>query len=379
MRSTGPSRSATSPGTSAGQKAAVLITIIAALMWAINEVWRFSAAVVVGLLAVLLVRDHRRDPSALANVFLLAAVAGHLVFPLLLKRAVWTPALHLVLLVSLAVPLAFWLAAHVHFEDDFRVTQPHLWAAAAFLAIGYISWLATVERALPAVLFPPHHDRFWALLPRLLGLVVVLHALMRVYLGAGTDLVLPRLRVRFVVLAVSGSYMLVELLGEVFFSGSASEPIAERAHSLAALVLMLGVAVLSLRVAGGIVRGPQAALDRPASDPALAERLQRLVEVDGVFRQEGLTIGSLADRLGAQEYKVRQLINAQLGFRNFNAFLNRYRVAEAEKLLADPARAHLGVAEIAYQVGYRSVATFNKAFKALNGRTPSEFRALRRG
>lgn len=347
-------------------------------MWATNEVWRFSAAIVVGLLAVLLVRDHRRDASARATVFLLATVAAHLVFPLLLRRSPWPPGLHLVLVFSLAVPIAFWLVARVHFEDDFRVTQPQVWGAAAFLGVGYMSWLATVERALPASVFPPEHGRFWALLPRILGLVIVLHALMRVYLGAGTDLVLPRLRVRFIVVAVSGSYMLVELLGEAFFSGSASEAIAERAHSLAALALVLGVATFSLRVAGGIVRGPQAALDRPALDPALAEQLKRLVELDGIFRLEGLTIGGLAERLGAQEYKVRQLINAQLGFKNFNAFLNRHRVAEAEKLLADPASAHLGVAEIAYRVGYRSIATFNKAFKALNGRTPSEFRAVRR-
>jgi len=202
---------------------------------------------------------------------------------------------------------------------------------------------------------------------------------MRVYVGAGTDLVLPRLRARFAVLAASGTYLQLELLGEVLFSRSESEALAESVHSLAVLALVLGVAFLSLRIAPEVLRAPRAALDGPALDPVLAERLQRLVEVDEVFRQEGLTIGSLAERLGAQEYKVRQLVNAQLGFRNFNAFLNRFRIAAAEKLLADPGQAHLGVAEIAYQVGYRSVGTFNKAFKELTGRTPSEHRAFHRG
>src|SRR5512134_3015787 len=103
-------------------------------MWAINEVWRFSAAVVVGLLAVLLLRDHRRDASARATVFLLLTVAAHLVFPLLLKRAAWAPVLHLVLGWSLAVPIAFWVLARVHSDDDFRLTPPQLGAAAAFLA-----------------------------------------------------------------------------------------------------------------------------------------------------------------------------------------------------------------------------------------------------
>jgi AraC-like DNA-binding protein len=138
------------------------------------------------------------------------------------------------------------------------------------------------------------------------------------------------------------------------------------------------VAFFSFRLAPEVLRAPRAALDGPALDPALAERLQRLVEVDEVFRHEGLTIRDLAERLGAQEYKVRQLINAQLGFKNFNAFLNRYRVAAAEKVLVDPTCTHLGVAEIAYQVGYRSLGTFNRAFKDATGRTPSEHRTSRR-
>jgi AraC-like DNA-binding protein len=196
-----------------------------------------------------------------------------------------------------------------------------------------------------------------------------------VYVGAGTDLVLPRLRARFLLLAVSGTYILLELLGEVLFTGSTTETLAEGVHSLGVLALVLGVSFFSLRVAPEVLRAPRMGLDSPALDPALADRLQRLVEVDEVFRQEGLTIGDLAKRLGAQEYKVRQLINAQLGFKNFNAFLNRYRIAAAEKVLADPTRAHLGVAEIAYQVGYRSLGTFNRAFKDVTGRTPSEFRA----
>jgi AraC-like DNA-binding protein len=346
-------------------------------MWATNEVLRFAAAVVVGLLAAVLLR-HRRDPSALASVLLLATVAAHLIFPLVLRRGAATPILHAVLLLAMAAPLAFWLLAQVHFDDDFRRRPAHLLTAAAYLATGYVVWLASVERRIPGSLFAPGHDRFWTLLPRLLGLAVVLHALLRVYVGAGADLVLPRLRARFLLLGVSGTYILLELLGEVLFTGSKAEPLAEGVHSLAVLALVLGVAFFSLCLAPDVLRAPPATLDGPALDPALAERLQRLVEVDEVFREEGLSIGGLAERLGAQEYKLRQLINAQLGFKNFNAFLNRFRIAAAEKTLADPGKDHLGVAEIAYGVGYRSLGTFNRAFKDLTGRTPSECRTSRK-
>jgi AraC-like DNA-binding protein len=343
-------------------------------MWATNEVLRFAAAVVAGLLATVLLRGHRRDPSALASVLLLVAAASHLVFPLLLRREVPTPILHAVLLLAMAAPLGFWLLARVQFEDDFGVRPVHLLMAVAFLAVAYVVWLIAVERRIPGLLLAPGHERFWPLLPRLLALAVVLHALLRVYVGAGTDLVLPRLRARFLLLAVSGTYILLELLGEILFTGSPAEALAEGVHSLAVLALVLGVAFFSFRIAPEVLRAAPTALDAPALDPALAERLRRLVEVDEVFRQEGLTIGDLAKRLGAQEYKVRQLINAQLGFKNFNAFLNRYRIEAAERVLADPGSAHLGVAEIAYQVGYRSLGTFNRAFKDATGRTPSERR-----
>ncbi|MGE0454477.1 MAG: helix-turn-helix transcriptional regulator [Vicinamibacteria bacterium] len=339
-------------------------------MWATTELLRFAAAVVAVLLGAVVLRDHRRNATAVASAALLAGVAAHLLLLPLLRHGAWQPVVHTVLLLSLTVPVAFWLLAHLHFDDDFRFRRRHAWAVAAFVAVGYVSWLAAVESA--------QSDRFWVLLPRLLGLVVVLHALLRVYVGAGADLVLPRLRARFAVLVVSGSYVLLELLGEVLFSGSASEATAEAAHAVAVLGLIMGVAFVSLRTASDVLRLPEAALDGPALDADLAERLRRLVEIDEVFREEGLTIGSLAERLGAQEHKLRQLINAQLGFKNFNAFLNRFRIRAAEKQLADPTKAHLGVAEVAYQVGYRSLATFNRAFKEVTGRTPTEHRAALR-
>jgi AraC-like DNA-binding protein len=347
-------------------------------MWTESEVWRFAAAVVLALLAAALVRDHPRDRSAWASVAFIACLVGHLVIPLLLRRG--APALlsHPVLLLGIAAPFAFWLLAQVHFGDDFRLGPVHLVMLLALMGAGYLAWLVTVGGLLTAGPFAPSYHRFWSLLPRLLSLAIVMHALLRVYVGAGSDLVLPRLKARYLLLVVAGTYIVVELLGEALISGTAAEQLADRVHSLAMLIVVWAVALLSLRATSEVLRPARAELDQPALDPALAERLRKLIEVDEVFREEGLTIGSLAERLGAQEYKLRQLINAQLGFKNFNAFLNRFRVTTAEKVLANPGKAHLGVAEVAYQVGYRSLGTFNRAFKELTGRTPTDYRASRR-
>ena len=142
-------------------------------------------------------------------------------------------------------------------------------------------------------------------------------------------------------------------------------------------LLALGLVTASLRVRPDLLRPPRLDPEAPVLDPRLAESLHRLVEVERVFREEGLTIGGLAQRLSVHEYKVRQLINDQLGFKNFNAFLNHYRVRDAQRLLADPETRHRNVAEVAYEVGYRSLGPFNKAFKDTTGQTPTEFRTAR--
>ena len=55
-------------------------------------------------------------------------------------------------------------------------------------------------------------------------------------------------------------------------------------------------------------------------------------------RDETLTIAGLAAQLGEQEYRLRRLINGQLGHRNFAAFLNGYRLAEVKSALSDPSQ-----------------------------------------
>jgi AraC-like DNA-binding protein len=347
-------------------------------MWTDSEVWRFSAAVVLALLAAALVRDHSRDRSAWTSVAFISCVVGHLLSPLLLRAGAPSLLSHPVLLLGIAAPFAFWLLAQVHFADDFRLGPVHAVMLLALLGAGYLSWLVTAGGVLTAGPFAPAYHRFWSLLPRILSLAIVIHALLRVYVGAGSDLVLPRLKARYLLLVVAGTYIVVELLGEALIIGTAAEQLADRVHSMAVLIVVWAVALLSLRAAPDVLRPARQAPDEPALDPALAERLRQLIEVGEVFQEEGLTIGSLAERLGAQEYKLRQLINAQLGFKNFNAFLNRFRVAAAEKVLADPGKAHLGVAEVAYQVGYRSLGTFNRAFRELTGRTPSDYRTSRK-
>ncbi len=122
-----------------------------------------------------------------------------------------------------------------------------------------------------------------------------------------------------------------------------------------------------------LVDTPSAAIHDPADDRLLAA-LEHLMATRQAYRDEGLGIAALAQRLDAPEYRLRRVINRRLGHRNFNAYLNGLRLADARAALADPARRGLPVLTIALSAGFQSIGPFNRAFKAETGLTPTEFR-----
>jgi len=346
-------------------------------MWGFAEVCRVSAATLCLLLIASLLRDHPADRSARASVFFLACVLGHLLEGLVLQSSAPAALGHGLVFLALAMPFAFWLLAQVHFDDDFQVAGRHWALLGLAVGIGYVSCLATTGR-MPGTWVASTDPNVWQVIPHLLSVAFVVHALIRVYVGAGPDLVLPRLRLRYALMAVTGTYMLVQLLAQLVLRGTASLQSVDKIHSGLVLAILFGVSLVGLRTSPLVLRPARPTIEAlPATDPALVERLRGLMEQEEVFRQEGLSIRALAERLGTQEHKLRQLINTRLGFKNFNAFLHQYRIQEAQKVLVDPARVDLGIAQVAYQVGYRSLATFNKAFKEVTGRTPTELRAAR--
>jgi AraC-like DNA-binding protein len=335
-------------------------------MWGLTEVLRIVGAVLALLVGSVILRDHPRDRSARASAFLLAGVIAHLVLPLLLRERAATGAIHVALLLASSVPFAFWLIAQIHFDDDFVAAPKHLWLLAGSAGVSYLCWL-----------FSPESEGFWMVVPKLIGIALIVHALIRIHVGTRSDLVLPRLRLRYAVLAVAGTYILLELIGEAVIRGAAAERVADRVHSAAVAALLFGIAFFALRANRQILKPAKVGFDTPAPDTQLLDRLRRLLEIDEVYRVEGLTVRGLAERLGTEEHKLREMINTHLGFKNFNAFLHHYRIGEAQRALRDPTRTETGVAQIAFEVGYRSLATFNKAFKELTGRTPTQLRESR--
>ncbi|MBS1797426.1 MAG: AraC family transcriptional regulator [Acidobacteria bacterium] len=102
----------------------------------------------------------------------------------------------------------------------------------------------------------------------------------------------------------------------------------------------------------------------------LKRRLETLMRDEKIYREPQLTLGELAKKLGVNTSALSYAINRGFG-RNFNDFVNEFRIREVCETLARERRRSL--LDVAFACGFNSKATFNRAFRKFTGRAPKEF------
>lgn len=85
-----------------------------------------------------------------------------------------------------------------------------------------------------------------------------------------------------------------------------------------------------------------------------------------------LSLRSLAGLINMHPNQLSWLLNESLG-KNFNEFINHYRVETFKNLAKDPANANITVLGLAYDSGFNSKTVFNTYFKKETGLTPKQF------
>jgi AraC-like DNA-binding protein len=282
-------------------------------------------------------------------------------------------------------PVIFWLWARAAFEDEFIIRRWHgvLWLVIVGIGFcvfyGWTAWpilaraggrtlsLVALVLALAAAV---QTIRTWpadlVAGRRRLRVAVLIMTLLYIGLAAGSDLAsipLASLGVPGSLASALGLYTLAMLGGFSLFSAPKTGP------------AVVGMPAEAAGNAGGVAQTEFRADDgRESIAPMLLRRLDNLMSLERIYRQEGLTIGTLAAKLDLPEYRLRQVINEGLGYRNFNAFLNRYRIDEAKAALSEACQKQVPVLTIAMDCGFQSIGPFNRAFKADTGLTPTEFR-----
>ncbi|HEY6578532.1 MAG TPA: helix-turn-helix domain-containing protein [Rhizomicrobium sp.] len=347
----------------------------------IEAALRGGTFVLLVLIGALFLRDARRVPAGLFGTCFAWGVACYTIAsaPIFVTAPYgWLLPLRLV---SMGNSVVLCLFAAAVFDDDFRPSWWHAVAWVTFVAFGFFCFLMNASLANIVI--------------HIFSLSCNVFVVWYVLAGRNVDLVEERRRLRAVLIVAIAFYSAAIVSSEMVFPrGTASETLT-LANSAGLLVITAVFAFVQLGVSrdGALISfrvlEPQSLVDtqpRPLAGVVSAERaerdedarllaaLRRLMEHDRVYREEGLSIGSLAARLGISEHALRRLINQRLGHRNFNAFLNGYRLDEVTAALADPAQGAVPILTIALDAGFQSLGPFNRAFKSRAGMTPSEFR-----
>ena len=157
-------------------------------------------------------------------------------------------------------------------------------------------------------------------------LTMAIAAVVVVWKGRDADLIEMRSKTRMWFVGTFVITVLAVAIKEFFYIFGSAEP------RLIGLVWMffisLAANVLFFRLNPTlklVEESPNVIPAEPIADPLVEELVQKM-ESERWYADHDLRVGSLADLMGLPEYQLRKKINQTLGFRNFNQFVNQYRI-----------------------------------------------------
>ena len=102
----------------------------------------------------------------------------------------------------------------------------------------------------------------------------------------------------------------------------------------------------------------------------LANKINTAMSESKLYKSELLSLSVLAKHIGELPSYVTQTLSLEIG-ESFFEYINRWRIEDAAQRLRESDQT---VLEIANEVGFNSRSSFYKAFKKLQGCTPSVYR-----
>jgi predicted permease len=140
--------------------------------------------------------------------------------------------------------------------------------------------------------------------------------------------------------------------------------------------MMIWIAATAHSKPGSPVIVQAAPVSKTAVPAALRQKgtwLREAMERNRYHQDAELNLTSLAEKLGLTVHELSRIINTVLK-KNFNDFINEYRVADVIRRMQDPAFAHITLLGIALESGFNSKSSFNRIFKQITGKSPAEYK-----
>jgi len=111
-------------------------------------------------------------------------------------------------------------------------------------------------------------------------------------------------------------------------------------------------------------------------DDSISEKqktvVKSLMEDQKAYLDPELNLSDLARIANMSRGQLSEIINSGFG-KNFNDFVNEYRVAAFKNMLKEEKHKQLSLLGIAQECGFNSKATFNRVFKKLTDHSPTEY------
>lgn len=341
-------------------------------MLILDVLLRYSSVTMLFLIAILAVRDGRKFPPTIYIVLATVAIAFMLLGTSLNEFRLPQPFHAIVRFGDVANIVFIWWLGLAIFQDDFRLRWWHL----SVFSLNCVILLPHRVRELQGDDYF-HHGLNLGLDLVMVGIMA--HLVFVTLKGRADDLVEPRRRLRlYFVLA-----MVLATLSAMLVENLLTRSHPEFLQTLRCIIIfplaLWGILWLTEMHPEKITftDGSKPDESEPDVDPRdkiLLDRLNIAMEVDRIYTEPGLTIRTLSEKLGTPEHRLRSLINSGLGYRNFSSFLNHYRIEAVKTAFAEPKNSRIPVLTIALDHGYNSLAPFNRAFRNIEGMTPSDYR-----
>ena len=159
-------------------------------------------------------------------------------------------------------------------------------------------------------------------------------------------------------------------------------PIFELLISCCNLILVFSIAIsgiIQYNVFSAIQRADlpvkEASLEREDHTEKVLElvtRIDQYVTDSAVYTKQDLTVVDISSALEVHPKDVSLAINKHY-YKNFNTYINEFRVKKAQELLKTDILTNLSIEGLSREVGFHSKASFYTAFKKVTGTTPMNY------
>lgn len=105
----------------------------------------------------------------------------------------------------------------------------------------------------------------------------------------------------------------------------------------------------------------------------ISQKLEKAMQNDKLYREQGLSLNGLADKLDTKPYLISRTLS-EIYNKRFNDFINEYRVKEVQSLIQDSDNSKFTLLSLAMKAGFNSKSSFNRAIKKQLGISPSELK-----